>query len=102
MDNQLFALRWKPVGYGVTFKAYIIAEDTFEADYIWHKFRKANKDVRETWDRAFDRVQGYATFHPAAEWEISEFKAGFPRKRKVGVYLFDKECEKAHTDHLND
>ncbi len=100
--KQLWALRWHPVGFSNTFSAYIIAEDTFEANYLWNKFRKANRGVEHTWDRARNRVQGFATFHEALDSEKDSFKKLFPRKRKCGVYLCNEEPCCHPSDHLDD
>ncbi|AOZ97936.1 hypothetical protein [Butyrivibrio hungatei] len=101
-NKQLWALRWSPVGYKVTYKAFIIAEDSLEANYFWNKYQKQHNEVHDTWTRARLRVQGYATFHPSDENEEKEFKRLFPRKRKAGVYLCDVERENLTTDHVND
>ena len=102
MNNTLWALAWHPTGYGVTYRAFIIAEDTQEANYFWNKYKKANEDAGYTWERARNGCCGYATFHVADEREKDNFKALFPRRRKAGVYLCDRERDSGETDHVYD
>ncbi len=101
--NQLWALRWHPHGFSNVFNAFIIAEDVKEANYLWNKFKKANKGVEHTWDRAFNNCLGRTTFHLADIFEKDSFKKQFPRKRKIGVYLCkETPYGKDTTDHVRD
>ena len=103
MNKQLWALRWHPVGFSNIFSAFIIAEDVQEANYLWNKFRKTNKGVEHTWERAFNSAQGRTTFHPADIFETDAFKTQFPRRRKVGVYLCkEQKYGSSETDHVRD
>ena len=90
-EKQIWALIWRPFCYDTRFKAFIIAEDVQEANYLWNKFKKANKDAAYTWDKARNEVNGFATFHLAEDKEKENFKILFPKKRKAGVYLCDEE-----------
>lgn len=101
-NNQLWALRWHPQGFSNIFSAFIIAEDSQEANYFWNKFRKANRGVAHTWDRAFESPLRRTTFHPADAFETDTFKKLFPRKRKAGVYLCKEVSCKDSTDHVRD
>ena len=102
MTNELWALRWHPQGFSNIFSAFIIAEDAQEANYLWNKFKKANKGVEHTWDRAYASPLKRTTFHPADAFERDTFKKLFPRKRKAGVYLCKEVSCKDSTDHVRD
>jgi hypothetical protein len=101
-NKQLWALRWHPQGFSNVFNAFIIAEDTFEANYFWNKFRKENKGVAHTWDRAFGSPLGRTTFHTADAFEKDAFRKLFPRRRKAGVYLCKETRYNDETDHVRD
>ena len=100
--KQLWALRWRPQGFSNTFSAFIIAEDSMEANYFWNKFKKENRGVAHTWDRAFESPLNRTTFHPADCFERDSFKKLFPRRRKAGVYLCEPQNGSAETDHTRD
>ena len=101
-NNQLWALRWHPPGFSRWFSAYIVAEDTQEANYFWSKYRKINEDVAHTWERAFNSCTSTSTFHVASDAEIEDFKKKFPRRRKTGVYMCKEESASCETDHVRD
>ncbi len=101
-NNQLWALRWHPQGFSNIFSAFILAEDTQEANYFWNKYKKQNAGVAHTWDRDFNSCVAMSTFHPATDFDAERFKKLFPRKRKAGVYLCEPEHIGCETDHVRD
>lgn len=102
MKNKLWILVWKPMGTVEWYKAFILAYDSQEANYIFNRTLRKDEKLRESWHLARDFTSGHATFREATEDEKNQFKRAFPRRRKEGFYFLEKTIVHYASDHLND
>ena len=97
----LYMAVWTAPGRCCTYRAFIIAEDNYEADYFWRSHLKEDEGDNRTWREGKRNCCTSAEIRGGDARE--EFRKLYPKWRsKKGVYRCEPLYHSQASDHLWD